>query len=388
MIMQSNRHSEIGYRESSSSAKGKALLGLYIGMLVVICVISFTFGASFAYKDYLLGLPSYVPQGTDATMVNEDGSFVNISEIIASETTQIAIPEFEHIHNILLIGIDSRSKSYSKDGSGSRADIIMILTVNEKDGTIKLLSIARDSYAYIPGFSDPQKINGAMTYGGPELLMATIENSLRIELNDYAFVNFYHMEKVIDSVGGVYAYVSEAERINEGGLNSLLAGDNIEKGLEPETNLLQTSGTQLLNGRQAVMYSRIRKVGGGDYERSKRQVEVLESLLKRFMNRSLSGQASALEKMLPHVSTNIPRDRIEWYATTFLSQLKSPEFVYEKLPLNGYSNQGIYSDFYARQWSIRPDWNGMIPFVQEYIFGETFPVDPVRTIPNAPNSGE
>jgi hypothetical protein len=45
----------------------------------------------------------------------------------------------------------------------------------------------------------------------------------------------------------------------------------------------------------------------------------------------------------------------------------------------------MYSDFMKGQWSIRPDWNSMIPLVQEFIFGETYPFDPVRTIPKAPD---
>ena len=357
---------------------------LYILLLVVVSITSFSIGAVFAYKDYLFSLPAYVPVNVEATMVNEEGSFVNISEVIAAETTVIPIPQYDHIHNILLIGTDSRSQTYSQSGAGSRADIIMVMSVDEKESSIKLISIARDSYAFIPGFDNPEKINAAMAYGGPELLMATIEGALRIELDEYAFVNFYHMEKVIDTVGGVYVHVSEAERTAEGGLNSLLSFDNLERNIDINTGLVAQSGTQKLYGRQAVAYSRIRYVGNGDYDRSNRQVEVLQSLLKQFTSISLKDQASTMEHILPHVATNISQDQIEWYAFSFLSKLESPEFVYKQLPIEGYFNQGMYSDITPGQWSIRPDWNGMIPIVQEFIYGETFPVDPVPLIPKAP----
>ncbi len=369
----------------SSSVAGKVRLTLYIALLVAVSVASFLLGAVFAYKDHLLSLPVYVPTDVEATMINEEGSIVKISEVIAAETTTIVIPEYEHIHNILLIGVDSRSKSYSTSGAGSRADVIMILTINEKDSSIKLMSVARDSYAYIPGYSDPQKINGAMTYGGPDLLMATLENSLRIHLDEYAFINFYHMEKVIDTVGGVYVHVSEAERTEPGGLNSIIEGDNIERQLDPGTGLVEQAGSQRLSGRQAVAYSRIRYVGNGDFDRSKRQVEVLQSLLSQFSKLSVKGQASTVEKVLPHVMTNISDEKIEFYAFSFLAQLESPKFIYQKLPIEGCYNSGMYSDFMKGQWSIRPDWNSMIPLVQEFIFGETYPYDPVRTIPKAPD---
>lgn len=367
---------------------GVAFRLLYIFLLVVIALVSFSIGGVFAYKDYLLNLPSYISDDSNATMVNEEGSVVNISQVIASETTVIDIPEYEHIHNILLIGVDSRSRSYSTSGAGSRADVIMIMSVNEEESTIKLLSIARDSYAYIPGYSDPQKINGAMTYGGADLLMATVERSLRIELDEYAFVNFYHMEKVINAIGGVYVHVSEAERTEPGGLNSIISSSNREREIDENTDIVQQAGTQRLNGRQAVAYSRIRYVGNGDYGRSLRQVEVMQSLLTQFTKRSVKQQVSAIENILPHVATNIEQEQIEWYAFGFLSKMESPELEYMKLPINEHCNQGYYSDFYKGQWSIRPDWNAMIPYVQEYIFGETFPVDPVRTIPGAPDDVE
>jgi len=278
---QTDNSSGIKVSRKKTDVKSKIRVTLYILLLVSVSVAASLLGAAYAYKDYLLGLPEYVPVNVEATMVNEEGSIVNISEVIASETTIIAVPEFEHIHNILLIGVDSRSKSYSTSGTGSRADVIMILTVNEKDNSIKLLSVARDSYAYIPGYTDPQKINGAMTYGGPELLMATIENTLRIHIEEYAFVNFYHMEKVIDAVGGVYVHISEEERTEPGGLNSILTDYNIEHELDLMTGLIEQSGTQRLNGRQAVAYSRIRYVGNGDFGRSKRQVEVFQALCQR-----------------------------------------------------------------------------------------------------------
>lgn len=382
---QTDNSSGIKVSRKKTDVKSKIRVTLYILLLVSVSVAASLLGAAYAYKDYLLGLPEYVPVNVEATMVNEEGSIVNISEVIASETTIIAVPEFEHIHNILLIGVDSRSKSYSTSGTGSRADVIMILTVNEKDNSIKLLSVARDSYAYIPGYTDPQKINGAMTYGGPELLMATIENTLRIHIEEYAFVNFYHMEKVIDAVGGVYVHISEEERTEPGGLNSILTDYNIEHELDLMTGLIEQSGTQRLNGRQAVAYSRIRYVGNGDFGRSKRQVEVLQSLLSQFSKLSVKGQASTVEKILPHVMTNVTQEKIEFYVFNFLANLESPEFIYEKLPIEGYYNSGMYSDFMKGQWSIRPDWNSMIPIVQEFLFSETYPFDPVATIPKAPD---
>ncbi len=365
----------------------------------VVLLFAVTFIALFVYKENVLNKINYIPSNENPSMINEEGSIVSISDAVAqSETTDasgsaaaatptpVPVPEFEYIHNILLIGTDSRGKSYSEDGSGHLADVIIIMSINENDNTIKMMSIARDNYVYIPGYTEPQKINTAMTYGGPELLMIAIEDSLRIELEEYAYVNFYHMEKIVNAVGGVYVYVSEEERTHlEGGLNELIREQNQKFGSEDdELYFVQSAGTQRLNGRQAVAYARIRKVGNGDYGRSKRQIEVLTSLLKQFNKLSLTKKMSAVETIAEQVSTNITKDKIEWYAFTFLANYTSTEFEFLQLPIDGYSNQGMYSDFAKGQWSIRPDWNGMIPLVQEFIFGETFQVDPVREIPGAP----
>jgi anionic cell wall polymer biosynthesis LytR-Cps2A-Psr (LCP) family protein len=181
--------------------------------------------------------------------------------------------------------------------------------------------------------------------------------------------------------------VSEEERTSvEGGLNELIREQNLKFGSEETQYFIETAGTQLLNGRQAVAYSRIRKVGNGDYGRSKRQIEVLESLLKQFNKLSISKKLDAVETILSQVFTNVTKDKVEWYAFTFLANYSSTEFEYLQLPLEGYSNQGMYSDFVKGQWSIRPDWNGMIPSVQQFIFGETFLVDTVKEIPGAPNA--
>lgn len=366
----------------------KSKIALRVFFVIVSFIVVFLAVAFFiltAYKENLLNKMHFLPVVSNPTMINEEGSVVEISDVIQTETTVIPIPEFDYIHNILLIGTDSRAKSYTEDGSGNLADVIIIMSINENENTIKMMSIARDNYVYIPGYSDPQKINTAMVYGGPELLMITIENSLRIELDEYAFVNFYHMEKIVNAVGGVYVNVSEEERTSvEGGLNELIREQNLKFGSEETQYFIETAGSQLLNGRQAVAYSRIRKVGNGDFGRSKRQIEVLESLLKQFNKLSISKKLDAVETIASQIFTNITRDKVEWYAFTFLANYSSTEFEYLQLPLEGFSNQGMYSDFAKGQWSIRPDWNGMIPSVQEFIFGETFPVDPVREIPGAP----
>ena len=368
-----------GKRRKKTTGK-QIFIRILIGLLVFFILAAV---GIFIYKDHLENQINIIPRNMNPSMVNEDGSVVSLSDV-ATETTTMTMPAVEGIHNILLIGIDSRSTSYSKDGTGNLADIIMILTVNEQDNSIKLTSVQRDSYVYIPGYKDPQKINAAMTYGGPPLLMHVIENHLRVNLEQYAFVDMNHMEKVVDAVGGVTVNVSESERSSTGGLNDLVAEQNDVFGSPAGSHMLTTTGVVTLDGRQAVAYARIRHVGNGDYDRSKRQVEVLQSLLHRFMDLNVISKANVLDDVLSLISTNITKSELEGYVLTFLPKIKSAEFQYLQIPVAGYSNEGTYSDFRSGEWSIRPNWNGLVPLVQQYMYGATFPFDPVPVIPKAP----
>jgi len=377
--MRPDPNSRRGKRSKKTTGK-QIVMRILIGLLVFVILAGI---GAFIYKDHLENQINIIPRNMNPSLVNEDGSIVSLSDV-ATETTTMSMPAVEGVHNILLIGIDSRSSAYTKDGTGNLADIIMILTVNEKDNTIKLTSVQRDSYVYIPGYKDPQKINAAMTYGGPPLLMHVLENHLRVNLEQYAFVDMNHMEKVVDAVGGVVVNVTEDERSSPYGLNDLVKEQNTAFGSPADSHMLTTTGDVLLDGRQAVAYARIRHVGNGDYDRSKRQVEVLQSLMHRFMGLDVLSKANALDKILSLVSTNITKSELEGYVLTYLPKIKSAEFQYLQIPVTGYSNEGTYSDFRSGEWSIRPNWNGLIPLVQEYMYGTTFPFDPVPVIPKAP----
>lgn len=338
------------------------------------------------WENHVLDQIEYIPTDTNPTFINESSSVVEISQY----TSETIIPpvEDEDVHNFLLIGIDSRSRKYTDDGTGSLADVIMVMSVDNQEGTIKLVTIQRDCYVYIPGHSKPQKINAAMSYGGPELLSIVIENHLRIDLEGYAYVNFYNMEKVIDAVDGIDLEVTKSEVFHEpGGLNANLAEQNRILGVPEDTYKVTSSGMIHLNGRQAVAYSRIREVGNGVYGRSERQVKVLNALLKKFSDMSTTSKMSVMDDIASMIATNISKKDIKHYAFDFLPKVRNMEIQQMGIPVDGYFRSGMYSDVRANEWSIRPDWNGMIPLVQEFLYGETSAFDPVEEIPKAPRNG-
>ena len=358
-------------KQNKKKTIGLRILAGFLGVLIGFTCFFFW------YRHYLYSQMNFV-DSANATFIDESGNVVEIASL--DTATEHEIISNDSVHNFLLIGIDSRSSSYNSSGTGGLSDVNMILSIDEDAGTLKMISIARDSYAYVPGYSYPMKLNAAMSLGGPELLKATIENHLRLNIEGYAYVNFYKMANVIDEVGGVYAYVSDAELGAEGGLNHNLAELNNLAGLPSDTDAVSSSGYIWLNGRQAVAYARIRHVGNGDYERSERQVEVLRSLLDQFMAMSLTGKAAAIDDILGMITTNVPASDIDYYALNFLPSINNVEIQYMQLPIDGCFYSGMYGD----EWSIRPNWNAMIPYVQEFFYGETTEFDPVNDIPSSP----
>lgn len=366
--------------EGSAPKKGKATKIIITILAIVVGLVVGVVGFFIWYKNYLMNKITYVTTpSAEVTVTNDEGETMLLDDLRPT-TVYEPIDTSDDIHNFLLIGIDSRSRNYNETGTGGLSDVTMIMSVNSTQGTIKLVSIARDCYVHVPGYSYAMKINAAMSRGGPDVLCATVEDSLRINIDGWAYVNFYHMADIIDAVGGVYCDVTSSELNSEGGLNWNLAEVNNLSGLPASQDAVTQTGYIWLNGRQAVAYARIRKIDS-DYKRSERQVEVLRSLMDQFISLSITGKANALPQILEAITTNIPQDQIESYAFDFLPNVNNISIEYMQLPIQGCFNSGMFGD----EWSIRPNWNAMIPYVQEFFYGETTDFDPVPDISSSPS---
>ena len=174
--------------------------------------------------------------------------------------------EKTNITNIALFGVDTRNKK-SFEG---RSDTIMIASVDKETGTIKLTSILRDSEVAIEGHGK-QKIAHAYALGGPELAIKTLNQNFQLNISDYATVNFSTLGEAIDVVGGVDVEITERERKH---MNDI--GDDDD----PNFPYIKKSGQVHLNGKQAVVYARIRKLDS-DNKRAERQKIVLEQVIQK-----------------------------------------------------------------------------------------------------------
>lgn len=177
----------------------------------------------------------------------------------------------EAVFDLLLIGTDATTEEET-----GRSDAMVLLRLDAEAGEIRLISFLRDLYVRIPGHGR-NRLNAAYVFGGAELLMDTLEENFGVRADAWAEVDFSRLVKVIDRIGGVEAEVSEAERRQ---LNGILAHYNRDVGDGEKDGLLKQTGLVTLTGKQALCYSRIRKIDG-DFQRTSRQREVIEGAFRK-----------------------------------------------------------------------------------------------------------
>lgn len=207
----------------------------------------------------------------------------------------------DNVLNILLIGCDGRSK----DERG-RSDSMILCSINKNTKKLILTSFLRDTWVEIPGVG-PQRLNAAYVFGGPQLLIKTMEANFHVRIDKYVRVNFYSFMDAIDQIGGVNIEVTdeELEYLNQYAQhqNRLLGKSN------PAADNLPKSGRYTLNGVQALAYARIRYVGT-DFARTQRQRKIIEEMFKKAKDMSLSELDEFLERILPNITTNLEKGQI------------------------------------------------------------------------------
>ncbi len=231
------------------------------------------------------------------------------------------------IANIALFGIDSREATA---GQGIRSDAIMIMSVNSKKGTVKLVSFMRDSYVNVPGHG-MTKLAHAYSYGGPALAMQTLSENYDIPIHEYMTVDFAQMASIIDSVGGVKVTLTKDERKET---NKFIREYCRENKLNYKKYKIKKSGEQTLNGVQAMTYGRIRKGNtGGDWGRTERQSVVLEQVFAKATGGNPIRMFGFAHGLVPNIKTSLSRTDMISLGLHGISHGK-PKMEHIRLPLD------------------------------------------------------
>jgi len=205
--------------------------------------------------------------------------------------------------NILLLGVDTRDMS-NIDGAG--ADAIMILSIKEETGDVKLMSVYRDTYVQMGDEGYYDKITNANRVGGPALMIKSLNQAMDLNISKFAVVNFQSVADLVDAVGGITVNVEdyEIEQLNK---YTKQTADNIGK---EDYKLVEAPGEQTLEGVQAVSYGRIRKGVGDDYKRTERMRIVISKVFDKVKVMSVAELNDLLDLMLPQVQTNLSNNDI------------------------------------------------------------------------------
>lgn len=198
--------------------------------------------------------------------------------------------------NIAIFGVDSRSDDY---GVGNRSDCIIIASINNSTGEIKLISVYRDTYVNIKGHG-LDKITHAYSYGEALLAINTLNKNLDLNIKEFVTVNFDSVAKAVDQLGGVKINITSEETKY---INPYI--DETSRVTGKAANHITQAGTYNLDGVQAVAYSRIRYTAGGDYKRTERMRTVIEAMFTKLKTKNVAEINSFADKILPCVYTNI-----------------------------------------------------------------------------------
>lgn len=260
--------------------------------------------------------------------------------------------------NVLLLGGDSRDMT----GYG-RTDCNMILSVNRETGEAKMTSIMRDTWVKIPGKGN-NKINAANVFGGPELMVETVNQNFGTDIKHYVVINMSDMAEIVDMFGGVDVEVSGSEmKVANDYIADAEANFYNERLESYDYTRISETGMIHLNGVQAMAYCRDRYTDS-DWGRVMRQQEVLLALAAKAQNMELNEVMEKAGTIHGFVNTNLTNDELKDLATTVLAS-EIAEVEQFRIPADGAYEAGTFSG----TWMIRPNLTKCVSDLHNFIYG-------------------
>lgn len=279
-----------------------------------------------AYRSNVLELEGYNAFNDETKVIHQTVFYTNDTND-ALAVSDITTTPF----NILISGNDS----FGKLDEVSRSDVDMVVTVNPVTSTVLMTSIPRDSYVqeYCDDYACNYGANDKLTHTGiygVDTTRDTIEQLLDIDINYTYRVNFTSMIDIVDALGGVDIDVAEGMAVSKFYSDSTLEGVH--------------EGTNHLNGKRALAYSRERKAYlDGDSQRARNQQQVFQAMVKKATSPELlKNYSSILNAISGAFDTNMTSDEI----TSFIKyQIQAmPGWKFEQYVLKGYSDMQVSAE--------------------------------------------
>ena len=256
--------------------------------------------------------------------------------------------------NLALFGVDSRDGEL--DG-GTNSDTIMVCSINQKNGEIKLVSVYRDTYLDVNDGSY-SKANSAYAGGGPERAINMLNKNLYLDITDFATVDFSAVIEAVDLLGGIDIELTDEE---VKWLNAYLIETSQVTGVSYEN--VQASGVQHLSGIQAMAFCRIRYTEGWDYKRTERQRQVLEKIFEGAKSQGITTLVSMITTMMPYIKTSL--------SNTEIIALAADIGKYTIAGTEGFPYDKVAADVDAGDCVVPVNLAANVKQLHEYLFGDT-----------------
>ncbi|MCD8366081.1 MAG: LCP family protein [Clostridiales bacterium] len=291
--------------------------------IIEIVILALVLGVLYFYQKLNLIDTSY----------EVDQSKIQVNEV-EGETQEI----FEENMTIAIFGLDNRTQGVYTTGN---SDVIMIMNIDNNTNEMTMVSIYRDTYLNVAAVDEESKFrkcNSAYAYGGVEQAITMLNRNLDLDIDNYVCVDFAAVAEAIDILGGVEVEIESNAEL--GYLNDYIVATNEILGTSSST--ISSVGTHLLDGVQAVAYSRIRYTSGGDYKRAERQRIVLSAMFTQAKSASLSQINELLDTVFPDIQTDLSKQDLLTMATAMLSYdiASSGGFPYDKTTMTISSSIG------------------------------------------------
>lgn len=251
-------------------------------------------------------------------------------EVSKNRDLKINFSEQDSI-SILLLGVDER------ESDRGRSDSLILLTVNPKDQSSKMVSIPRDTRTEIAGQGKEDKINHAYSFGGVETTIETVEDFLDVPIDFYIELNMESFKDIVNALGGVkvnnaHDFTYDGKRFPEGQLQ--------------------------INGTDALKYSRMRSEDPrGDLGRQDRQRLIIQAVINKGANiKSLANYNDFLDVIAENVRTNLTFNDMK----DIQSNYKAARQNIQQVQINGEGTEinGVY--YYVVSQSERTELSSML----------------------------
>jgi LCP family protein required for cell wall assembly len=226
------------------------------------------------------------------------------------------IEKQDDVINILLLGTDERTSALNVH---ARSDCMILVSINKTEKTVKLVSLERGmGVPILEGEYEGQYdwLTHTFRYGGADLVCRTVEECFRVEIDHYVRVNFTTVTTVVDAIGGVGIYLTDAEAQYIG---------TFTPNIKP--------GYNWLDGKNALTYARLREIDS-DWSRVERQRKVILAAVDSLKNASLTQLNNLLDTVLPLIQTDMTMLEITELMLYSPNFLKS-EFDQMTIPKHG-----------------------------------------------------